>query len=182
MMGPGREGLPRVNPAEMTSEQRELVASFADRGHFEAAVKGLQGAGFRHEDLSVLSSHQALEAAEPQVRNWGELLSALVGEVKYAGPLTAAGFIWLATGPVGAALAALIAAGVSGVAVKDFLDEISALPDTEEFRKALDAGDVLLWVRVPDAAHEEKARAILETNGARHVELARRQSAPAPAR
>ena len=151
----------------------ELVASFADRAHFESAVKALKAAGFRHEDLSVLSSHQALEAAEPQVKNWGELLSALVGEVKYVGPLSAAGFIWLATGPVGAALAAVIAAGVGGVAVKEFLDEIAALPDTDAFKKALEAGDVLLWVRASEQQRQADARSILESNGARHIEMMR---------
>jgi hypothetical protein len=151
----------------------ELVASFADRAHFESAVTALKAAGFRHEDLSVLSSHQALEAAEPQVKSWSELLSAMVGEVKYVGPLSAAGFIWLATGPVGAALAAVIAAGVGGVAVKEFLDEISALPDTDAFKKALEAGDVLLWVRAGEARRQADARAILEASGARHVEMMR---------
>ena len=36
---------------------------------------------------------------------WQETLGGLVGEINYVGPLTAAGLIAIATGPVGAAIA-----------------------------------------------------------------------------
>ncbi|HJO72169.1 MAG TPA: hypothetical protein QGG32_04860 [Rhodospirillales bacterium] len=42
---------------------REVVGFFAGRDSFEAAVAGLTEAGFAHTDLSVLGSHESLDAA-----------------------------------------------------------------------------------------------------------------------
>ncbi len=155
---------------------REVVGTFSDREHFQAAIDALLKAGFSRTDLSVLSSHESIDTATAQPgKSWRDVLIALVGELKYEGPLVAAGLIALAAGPVGAAIAGLVAAGVGGAAAKELLDEVSALPDSEAFAKALAAGSVILWVSADDAAAEAKAKAILHEQAAQNIHVFERK-------
>ncbi len=158
-------------------EVREVVALFGTRGTFDRAVAVLLAAGFDRGDLSVLASHTSLEAADQRPPIPGdEALTGLVGELKYAFPLTTAGLLAIVGGPIGAPLAAVVAAGLGGIAIKDYLDELTSHPDTDDFSRALEAGGVILWVRVADLAAEEKARAILAAEGGRNVHLAVREA------
>jgi len=159
---------------------REAVGTFADRAHFESAVDALIRAGFERHRLSVLASHDSLEVASAGQRSWRDGLVALVGELKYEGPLVAAGLIAIAAGPVGAAIAGLIAAGVGGAAIKEVLDEVSALPDSTDFARALAAGSVILWVGLDTPQEEETATRLLQAAGGSNVHLFER-SASLPA-
>ncbi len=154
---------------------REVVGTFADRGHFQAAIDALTKAGFARSDLSVLSSHDSIDAFGRDGRPWKDVLIALVGELKYEGPLVAAGLIAVAAGPVGAALAGLIAAGVGGAALKELLDEVSAIPDSADFTRALAAGSVILWVAVRNSGEEETAKGALLASGAANVHVFERK-------
>lgn len=160
------------NPAATT---REVVGTFADREHFQAAVDALFKAGFVRTDLSVLSSHESIDTAAQPGKSWKDVLVALVGETKYEGPLVAAGLIALAAGPVGAVIAGLVAAGVGGVAVKELLDEVAALPDSAAFAKALKDGSVVLWVAAADAGAEDRAKTILHDAGAQNLHVFERK-------
>jgi hypothetical protein len=124
----------------------------------------------------VLTSHDSLDVAEPGTKTWRDALTALLGELKYQGPLVTAGFIAVAAGSTGAALAGLIAAGVGGTAVKELLDELTARPHTEDFARALVAGDVLLWVYAPDAEREALAIKLLTASGGGNVHTNRRMA------
>ncbi|MCB2101937.1 MAG: hypothetical protein KDE22_13760 [Rhodobacterales bacterium] len=150
---------------------REAVGLFADRAHFEAAVAALMDAGFERTDLSVLAGHESLDAAGSPGKPWRDAMTALVGELKYEGPLVASGAILLAGGPVAATVAGLIGAATAGVAAKEVIDEVSAKPRTEAFARALEAGSVILWVRAADAAAEDRALALLEKNGGTNVHI-----------
>ena len=155
---------------------REAVASFADRAHFRRAVSSLLAAGFRHEDLSVLASHQPLAAAEGEP---GEFVAAgLSDELKYLGPLTVAGIVLVSGGPITATVAALVAAGLGGAAVKELFDDWAAAPHREDFESALKAGAALLWVRCDDPELEIRATRILEESGGRFVHIHGRPAAP----
>ncbi|HTH15110.1 MAG TPA: hypothetical protein VL974_00545 [Magnetospirillum sp.] len=156
-----------------TVSTREVVGTFTDREHVQAAIDKLLKAGFARTDLSVLSSHESIDAAGR--RSWKDGLIALLGELKYEGPLVAAGLIALAAGPVGATIAGLVAAGVGGAAVKELLDEVSALPDSEEFAKELAAGGVILWVSVANAETEAKAKAVLHDTSAQNIHVFERK-------
>jgi hypothetical protein len=134
-------------------------------------VADLLAAGFDRSDISVLSSHDSLEATLPPGKSWRDVLVGMMGELKYEGPLVTAGFIAIAAGPVGAALAGLIAAGVGGAAAKELLDEVTARPHTAEFAKALADGNVLLWVYAPDADREAAAARTLTQAGASNVHV-----------
>ncbi|BAI72351.1 hypothetical protein AZL_017130 [Azospirillum sp. B510] len=158
------------------AEVREVVALFSTRAGFDQAVDTLLAAGFDRADLSVLASHTSLEAAETKSKPRDEALTGLVGELKYAFPLTTAGLIAIVGGPIEAALAALVAAGVGGVAIKDYLDELTSHPKPDEFTRALEAGGVILWVRVETAEEEERATALLEREGGGNVHVSVREA------
>jgi hypothetical protein len=95
----------------------EAVASFADREHFHEAVAELRAAGFAPSDLSVLATHRNLGATDV---SRSELIRTGLGdEIKYLAPLTIAGMVLISGGPVAAAIAALVGAGLGGAALKD---------------------------------------------------------------
>ncbi|PWC83792.1 hypothetical protein TSH100_19695 [Azospirillum sp. TSH100] len=162
-------------PATVPAEVREVVALFATRAAFDRAVEAVLAADFDRADLSVLASHTSLEAADPKYRPRDEALTGLVGELKYAFPLTTAGLIAIVGGPIEAALAALVAAGVGGVAIKDYLDELTSHPKPDEFTRALEAGGIILWVRVSSPEQEAQASALLEREGGGNVHVSVRE-------
>lgn len=149
----------------------EVVGRFDSREEFTAAVEALREAGFSQDALSVLDTHQSLEAAKGERRAWQDVLSGMTTEVTYIGPLATAGLIAVAAGPVGAMVASLMAAGIGGLALREALEELEATPDTEAFAKALEAGALLLWVWAEDPGDQAKAREILEATGAKDVHI-----------
>lgn len=150
---------------------REIVGILPDRTSFKKTVDALLATQFAHSDLSVLSSHQSIEIAEPPEKTWKEILTALVGEMKYEGPIVASGAILLAGGATAAAAAGLIGAAVGGIALKELFDEVTSSPDTEDFTRSVEAGSIILWVHAETPDHEVKASEILEAHGARNVHL-----------
>jgi hypothetical protein len=158
------------------AEVREVVALFSTRAGFDRAVEALLAAGYDRADLSVLASHTSLEAADPKYRPRDEALTGLVGELKYAFPLTTAGLIAIVGGPIEAALAAMVAAGVGGAAIKDYLDELTSHPKPDEFTRALEAGGVILWVRIDTPDQEAQAAALLEREGGANVHVSVREA------
>jgi len=155
---------------------REAVASFADREHFHEAVAELRAAGFAPSDLSVLATHRNLGSTDV---SRSELIRTGLGdEIKYLAPLTIAGMVLISGGPVAAAIAALVGAGLGGAALKEFFDDYTAPTYREEFAAALHAGSVLLWVGCADAEAEERAVDVLQRAGGLHVHIhARRRAA-----
>jgi hypothetical protein len=151
---------------------REAVASFPDRDHFHRAVSNLRAAGFETSDLSVLASHDSLAAAgEPDGSVPKIVPAGLSDEIKYIAPLTVAGIILLSGGPIAATVAALVAAGLGGAALKELFDDYTAPRHSEDFAAALQAGAALLWVRCEDVERELTATRILEEAGGRHVHV-----------
>lgn len=59
------------------------------------------------------------------------------------------------------------------MALREFIEEVTSTPHTDDFARAVDAGSVILWVRIdPDhEGAEAKARAILEQHGATNIHL-----------
>ncbi len=152
----------------------EAVGLFADRLSFETAVHHLLENGFTRTDLSVLDIHESIDVAGSPGKPWKEALRALVGEIKYEGPLVASGAILLAGGPTAALIAGVIGAATAGVVAKDLLDEVTATPHTESFANALSAGGVILWVACQNEVQEQTALKILEQYGGSNVHLHRR--------
>ena len=150
---------------------REVVGLFADRESFEGAVEALMAAGFERADLSVMGSHESIDAAGERGRPWRDALTAMVGEIKYEVPLVASGAILLAGGSVAATVAGLVGAAVGGVAAKEIIDEVTSTPHTEDFARSVEAGSVILWVRAQDRTRERAAAQILNRHGGANVHL-----------
>lgn len=151
---------------------REAVASFPDRAHFRAAVSALLAAGFETSDLSVLATHDSLAAAGEAAGSGAEAVPAgLSDEIKYIAPLTVAGIAVLSGGPIAAAVAALVAAGLGGAALKELFDDYTAPRHSAQFKAALDAGAALLWARCEDPEREATATRILAEAGGHHVHV-----------
>lgn len=173
---PGQEFSPLTEIAS-TPSIREVVGIFSTPEPLEKAIKELLADGFAHADLSVLASHEAIEAASGV--DWTERLMPLLTEMRYEVPLVTGALIAVATGPIGAAVAALTAAGVGAAALNELFNEIVSLPDTEEFAEAVRAGEIVLWAVVADASKEAAARATMERLGARNVHIHARSVATA---
>ena len=148
---------------------REVVGLFAGRQSFEAAIEALTAAGFERADLSVLGSHESIDAAGTPGKPWRDVLTALVGELKYEVPMVASGAVLLAGGPMAAIIAGLVAATVGGIAAKEIVDEVTSSPHTEDFARSLEAGGLILWVRVANGDRERVATRILTDHGATNV-------------
>ncbi|MFI4988531.1 MAG: hypothetical protein ACHQF3_13920 [Alphaproteobacteria bacterium] len=166
--------MPQDSAVDAKPPVTEVVGRFAERAPFKAAVEELLAAGFERTELSVLDSHDSLAAAGGRDDAWRRTLAGLVGEVGYVGPITAAGLILLASGPVAAAIAGAIAAGLGGMAAVELLSEVRATPHTREFATALEHGAVLLWVRADRPERQQRARDILNRHGAADVHIHRR--------
>jgi hypothetical protein len=162
---------------------REAVASFADKAQLRAAVARLLATGFKPADISVLATHDSLEVAGGVPGYPGtpgqSLLAGLTDEVSFLAPLTVAGIVLLSGGPVAEALAAVIGAGLGGVAIKEVLDYSIANRHSAAFAAALKAGAVLLWVRVDDPALEATAVRLLGEAGGSNVHMHARKAGPA---
>ncbi|MHA1113428.1 MAG: hypothetical protein ACTSRY_02850 [Alphaproteobacteria bacterium] len=160
---------------------REAVGLFAKRADFDAAVAALLAAGFDRTDLSLMGSHESVEAAAGEDAPVDSTLRALLGEARVVEPLTWAGGIVLAGGPVLAGIAGLIAAGIGAVAIKDVLAEVLSAPDRDDFERALEAGGLILWVRCTetggtetggvDTARADTAQDILRAHRGRNVHM-----------
>ena len=160
-----------------TPQIREAVASFPDRAHFRNAVRALLAAGFASSELSVLATHRPLSAAG---QSPGDLQACIAAEARYITPLTVAGFSLVSGGPIAAALAGVVAAGIGGTAAFELLEDYIAAPHREEFAAALKAGAVLLWARCGDAEAESSALRILAEAGGHNVHInARKAGEPA---
>jgi len=157
--------------SEQYDQGREVVGVLSSRSDFESAVEALLQANIERSDLSVLSSHESLAVAGNPAKPWKEALTALVGEIKYEGPLVASGAILLAGGATAAMIAGIIGAAVGGVALKEVLEEVSAKPHTEDFARSLEAGSVILWVRVDNSDTETRAMSILKEANAANVHV-----------
>lgn len=157
-----------MNP---NSPVNEVVGILESRESFEEAVCALRKIGFARTDLSVLSSHESIEAAGKPAKPLKDVMTALVGEIRFEGSMVASGGIFLAGGPIGEIIGAVVGATVGGVALKEVLDEVTATPHTEDFARAADAGSIILWVRALDKGKQEKAQRMLTDLGAGNVHL-----------
>lgn len=161
---------------EAEPSKQEVVGVFSDREPFEAAVQALLEAGFERGDLSVLASHESIDAAGKPGKPWKDAITALIGEMKFEVPLVASGAIFLAGGTVAATIAGLIGATVGGFAIKEILDEVTAAPHTDDFARSLEAGSAILWVQISHREKGEHATAILQQCGGLNVHTCRSTS------
>ena len=148
---------------------KEVVGVVTTRAAFDKAIDQLTRVGFKNTDISVLGSHESIDAAGPAPTPFKDSLIAMMGELKYEGPLVAAGAIVLAGGPMAATLAAAIGAATAGIAAKELLDEAGATAHTEDFARAVEAGSIIVWVRSGSFERELIATSVLQDVGADNI-------------
>ena len=173
-------------------EVREAAGIFADAKAFEKTLDELTSSGFDHADISLLASQSAVEAklghhyertseltdkeGVPRISlvpksAVGNAQGTLIGGLVYIGALAAAGPIIVAGGSIAAAIGAALAAGGLGGAVGGFLGKLIGDKHSGMMEEQLEHGGLILWVRLKDREHEEKAVAILKKHGATEVDV-----------
>jgi hypothetical protein len=172
-------------------EVREVVALFDDAHALEAAVQDLLTHGVDHGDLSVLAGEKVVRqrlghrlddtvagAAEMDLprRAWVEPESrmegrgALASALGYFGAVTALGLTFASGGAAAVAIAAAVIGAGAGAGVGAGLGKLFDQRLARHFQQQLEAGGILLWVRVTgNPACEEQAIALLNRHGAHHV-------------
>ena len=151
--------------------RHEVVALFADRDRLETAIMDLFDKGFDRTAISVLATHESIDALDSEDKTLKDRLYPLLDEARYEIPLVAAGLIALASGPVGAAVAGGLAVGIGGLALKEFLDETTSVPDSEATAEALKKGQIMLWVAVENSAEQQTAVAAMTECGGADVHV-----------
>jgi hypothetical protein len=162
-----------------TAMMREAVALFDDPERLEGAVSDLQSRGFDRADISFLA-HDALlgqphgtrrladdpaAPREPAISDTDIRQGRLLGTSLLAtiAGFAAAGFTVAATG--GLAAAAVAAAGGVG-AIGALFGQRLAEDEAAYLEAQLARGGVLLWVRTPEPAAEQRALEVLRRHTA----------------
>ncbi|WP_020590813.1 hypothetical protein [Kiloniella laminariae] len=180
-------------PAKDLSHQstvREAVGVFHTAKELEAAVDALLSAGFDRSELSLLASensvneklgHRYSSVAEleddPDVPRTAyveqdsivEGKTALIGGLAYIGAVVAAAPVVASGGSLAVAIIGAVLAGGSAGIFGTFVAEWIGHKHAQDIESQLEHGGLLLWVTLRDAAHEEKALAILAAQGAADV-------------
>jgi hypothetical protein len=181
-MGDGGEAAEEDKP-KPSGGIREAVASFATQGRFREAAKRLVAAGFAPADLSILASHDSLEVAGGvpgyRAKPGQALVAGLTEEANLLAPLQVAGFSALSGGPVAAAVATVVTAGIGAMGLRDVIERFVANRHSADYVEALKAGSLLLWVRVAGARQEWKALDILVDSGGTNAHVNARPARPA---
>lgn len=171
---------------------REAVAAFDDPEALKSAVSELQGSGFNRADISFLArdglttGHVEAEYGNARaveddpgvpreaVTDETDIRQRRTLEISMAATVAAfaaAGFTVMSGGATllaaGAAAAAM--GGVGGIGA--LIGKAWGTGQKTFMREQIERGGVLIWVRTPDAAAEERAAAILRRHGAHDVHV-----------
>ena len=168
---------------------REAVAVFEDVGDLDEAVRGLLDSGFGSDDLSLLAgrhtverklghAYQKVEELEddpnvPRIAYRKPIDPAAaegnyIGAITWAPPLLAAGAVVASTGLItGLVVGAAVAGGLAANVLGHVVDQRHA----NWLQEQLDAGGILLWVRVKDDEAAELAVHILTRHAVHDVHI-----------
>jgi hypothetical protein len=178
-----------ANRDAKTGKVTEAVAVFHDVSSLDAAVEDLRKAGFRHGDISLLASEDAVEKKlghryervqeledapdAPRVRyrtraSLGDTEDVIIGSLTYLPAVLAAGTVVASAGIVAAAVTGTAIGGaLLGTVLARWLGEHHA----EHLSEQLEHGGLLLWVRTHDKEQEEAALRILTEHSGADVHL-----------
>jgi hypothetical protein len=170
---------------------REVVAAFDEAEALKSAVSDLQSHGFNRADVSFMAresitghlaqGYDATQQAEDDPRARREAVTDETDirqrrtlEISLAATLAgfaAAGFT-IATGGATLLAAGVTAATVGAVGgVGALLGKAYGKSQETFLRDQLERGGILVWVRTPDAAAEERAQSILRQYSAHDVHV-----------
>ncbi len=169
---------------------REAVGLFPDADGLEHAVEDLLTQGFDHGDLSLLAGERTVRermghrlddtlaaADDPEAprRSWVEPESrmegrgALAAMLGYLGAVTGLGITFASGGAAAPAVAAALIGAGAGAGLGTGLGKIYDDRLADQFRRQVEKGGILLWVRCHDADCEARAQTVLSRHGAHHV-------------
>jgi len=168
---------------------REAVAVFEDVGGLDEAVRALLDAGFHYDDLSLLADRRTVERKlghayekveeledepkAPRVAYRRPIDPAAaegnyIGAINWAPPLLAAGAVVASTGLItGLVVGAAVAGGLAANVLGHVVDQRHA----NWLQEQLDAGGILLWVRLKDDEAAELAVHILTRHAVHDVHI-----------
>ena len=171
---------------------REAVGIFHDEKSLRSAADALMISGFDRSYLSLLASDKAVDDKlghhydrvaeledDPDVPTQAyvgsdfraEAQGAIVGGLVYVGAIASIGAIVASGGTMAAALIGAVVAGGAGGALGTVLARLLSTHHATNLETQLQRGGLLLWVRTPDAEHEERAIEILREHGAEDVHV-----------
>jgi hypothetical protein len=169
----------------LEAEVTEVQAVFASDEALQAAVGRLRSAGFDHADLSLPAVRLETGQATPEQaagapigdddnRSMRTLHTSMAGTVgAFAGALAT-----VATG--GAALPAVAAAAALGTGAAALAHGASSAADSvqhDDRAAAAARGELVLAVRIADAARQAVAEDVLHASGATRIEAVTRRTA-----
>jgi len=169
---------------------REVVAVFHNADGLENAIGKLEVSGFGRPDISVMASQTAIadklghhfkpiEAMEDDPRvpqaafvrkeDLSEAKAAAIGLPLYLGAAGSALAVVASGGALALAIAAAAAGGLVGGGIGGVIANAIGDHHAKALQASLDAGGILLWVRINDPDHESKATSILSECGGQDV-------------
>jgi hypothetical protein len=194
-----------MTASEVEPSIREAVGIFFNADHLRDALKDLLAAGFDREQLGLLASDQVVERSlgdlytrtnenpgspgAPAIafigkESTGETASALGGSLFFVGTSGVMGAVVASSAVLGGALLAAIG-GIVGVGIVGaIVATIIHQTDAEHLQQQVDAGHILLFVRMDDSAKEQHAMNILTRHSGVDVkmyEVPRKRSVPVAA-
>lgn len=161
---------------------REAVGIFLDKEDLQRAIDDLLAAGFERSAFGLLAGERTVKEklgdiyestnqfmGSPNSPNTafvhkesvGDTFHALIGQLSFLGVTTLAGAAVLSAGVLGGALIAASAGAIAVGAVGAVVGMILHQSDAEYLEEHLNAGNLVLFVRVKDSVQEAKAKAIL---------------------
>lgn len=183
--------------AAAASTTREAVGVFQDWKSLQAAVDELMNSGFDRSELSLLAAKKVVEEKlghvydkvaeledDPKVPRTAfigrdsltEGRAGIIGGLAYVGAVAAIGAVVASGGTLAAAIGAAAVAGGSGGLIGTLGARWLGRDRAKAVQEQIDKGGLLLWVRLRDPAHEDRAVAVLNRHAANDVhvhELAR---------
>lgn len=170
---------------------REAVGLFHDHDKMQDAINELEMSGFGRREISVLGSEEAIKkkygtkhvppralednpdvprSSKPKPEEVHMAQGALIGGGVYIG--VAAAVVAIGGGVAIPALVTTAAVGgVSGGVVGGLLAKLLGDEYAGFFRRQLESGGLLLWVKTPTREKEERAQKILKEYNAEDVHI-----------
>ncbi len=176
----------------MTAAIREAVGVFHEVKSLEDAIDELLAGGFDRAEVSLLAGQEAVERelghryervaeleddplvprlAYVDVDSRTEGNASVIGGLAYVGAIAATGMVVASGGTLALAVAAAALAGGGGGMVGALLARMIAERHARQLQRQLDAGGLLLWVRLATPERESRALEILRRHSADDVHI-----------
>jgi hypothetical protein len=176
---------------DKTSIIREAVGIFHRNEQLQAAIDELLSSGFHRADLGLLASTAAVEeklgdqfiadviaddskvprSAYVSPEAIGDAQGGMVGALVYIGAVASIGAVITSGGTLATIVTAAIAGGGAGGLLGSVLAKWLGDHHANYLQEQIERGGLLLWVRTPNASHEERAVEILKRHSGRQVHV-----------